>query len=379
MNGLGRGLAAVAVMACLAGGAMAQSERGGRGEAAARAASRPETQRAVVSLDFGGGTVAEYVAALKVACEPQPVNVVMSEGAATDRLGPISLRQASLAAAMQAIPAASESGATLWQIVRLMDALSGEDAAADGKDSAPVYQVYRAPTKRDAGPQRVVMEVFSLQRIVGRETDGAAAERRIAAVLTAAETALQMDDHRGTPPDMKLHKESGLLIVRGEQDDVMAVKDVIERMSDDAAKAADEAARREGAARQMQISIARAELNARSAQSQLELASAKLDQIVQLVESGSLPSTEAHEMKAEVDRRRAEAEIANLEVEAARSAATAGGTVGPRGESADLQTAVARLQSENAALRARLEDVMRQLHEMQAAMNAGKGNNPEGK
>ncbi len=354
-----------------------------------RAAMRLEAQRLVVTVDFKGGTVAEYVAALKESCKPSPVNAVLSEGAATEKLAPISLRQASLAAAMQAIPAASQSGVNAWQIVRLMDSLPGDGpAGADDPDSAPVYQVYRAPLRKDSGPQRVVMEVFSLQRIVGREADAAAAEKKIAAVLTAAQTALRMDEQHGTAPDMKLHKESGLLIVRGEQEDVMAVKDVIERMSDDAGKNADETAQREIAARQAQINIAKAELGVKTARSQLDLSRAKLGQVEQLVAQGATSSTEALEMKAEVDRREGVLEMAILEAQSAQEAAKRGtlGVVmgGGRsgkggGEGADVQVLIQQLRDENASLRTKVDDLTKHLQNMQAAMQAERANNPKGK
>ncbi len=377
---LARGLvmALVAIVALVAETARAQP--GPRGA--------PATPTLVVSVEFKGGTVADYVRALKDASKPSPVNVVLSEEAATDRLGPISLQQASLAAAMQAIPAASASGINMWQIIRLHDALPGEDAASDNEETAPVYQVYRAPGRKDTGPQRVVMEVFSLRRIVGHETDPAAAEARIAAVLTAAETALTMDQN-ATPPDMKLHKESGLLIVRGEQDDVMAVKDVIDRMSDDAGKLADEAAARESAVRQSEIHVQKAELNARTAESQLNLAKSKMGQVEQLVAQGATSATEALEMKAEVDRREASFKMALLEVQSAKEAAerarrglSLGNLDRPRRSEVagdDVQAVVRRLQDENAALRARLDEVTAQMQQLRAAMESGRANNPRGK
>lgn len=389
VNGIGR-LAAV-VMVGMAGLALAQPKNPPMQPPAVK--REPEAQRLAITVEFSGGTVAEYVVALKEACKPNPVNVVLSEGAAADKLAPISLRQASLAAAMQAIPAASASGVNAWQIMRLMDALPGEDAAGDSKETAPVYQVYRSPGKRDAGPSRVIMEVFSVQKIVGRETDPVATEKRIAAVLTAAETTLNMGRGGRAMPEMKFHKESGLLIVRGEQDDVMAVKDVIERMSDDSGRAADEATRRETVARQMQINVAKAELAAKTTRSQLELAQAKLGQVEKLVAAGNESTTVALEMKAEVDRRAAALEMAMLEVEAAKVAANAGssGGVADGGrrsggrsggaapDEAELRTMVVKLQEQNTSLMARLEEMTRQMQEMKAAMGAAKVNNPPGK
>jgi len=390
MSVLGRMAVVGAAAVCLAGTALAQQPA----TDAPHVRDVPEPRFCAITVEFSGGTVLQYVQALKEACKPHPVNVVLSESAATDRLAPISLRAVSLAAAMQAIPAASSSGVNSWQIVRLMDALPGETAVQDNALAAPVYQVYRAPARKDSGQQRVIMEVFSVQRIVGRESDAAAAEKRVAAVLTAAETALRMDDHHATAPEMKFHKESGLLIVRGEQEDVMAVKDVIERMSDDSGKAAEEAARRESVARQIEIGIRKAELNVKNAQSQLDLSKAKLGQVEQLAAKGAVSSTEALEMKAEVDRRAAAHELAVLEFEAAktaidggdfgvmrvasRSSGRLGGVLGADEEN-DLRRMVQQLRDENAELRMRLEETVKKMHDMMGAMEAGKANNPPGK
>ena len=363
------------------------------GAKAARMLPRQDGGRGTITVEFAGGTVAEYIAALKEANKPLPLNVVLSEGAATERLTAISLRQVSLAAAVQAIPAASSSGVNSWQIMRLMDALPGEDAVNDSKDTAPVYQVYRMP-----GQQRprggVILEVFSVQKIVGRAASPEEAEKRIAAVLMAAETALRMDEHRATAPEMKFHKESGLLIVRGEQADVMAVKDVIERMSDDSGRQADLAAQLLSVQQQMEINVRKAELNVKAMQDQADVARKKLAQIEQMVAQGTVSSTEALEMKAEVDRRATAVEMARLEVEAAKVAAKSGGSVpwlseiplirGPIGnqrgggaavESADVAAELARLRDENAALRDQLAAVSKHLKDLEAAMAASKANN----
>lgn len=392
------GIARAVAIATVAGIGSANHASFGAAQAQPPSAQAPQAQRGhgtpglIVNVEFAGGTVAQYVAALKEACKPQPVNVVLSEGAATDKLAPISLRQASLAAAMQAIPAASSSGVNSWQIVQLPDTLPGNNSPrAETSDSAPVFQVYRAPSKKDAGQQRVIMEVYSVQKIVGRETDPAVAERKIAAVLTAAETALRMDERRATPPELKFHKESGLLIVRGEPDDVMAVKDVIERMSDDSGRAAELAAQRLSVQQQMEINVRKAEVNAKAARSRLDAAKDRLVQVEKLRAAGDMSTIDAAELKAEVEHLAAAAEMAQLEVESAKVAAQ-GGTAAAMVESItrvagrdaalkslggaeEVQAEIGRLRDENAALRDQLAEMSKHLKDLEAAMAASRANN----
>ena len=60
-------------------------------------------------------------------------------------------------------------------------------------------------------------------------TDGVPPLGLISMPWAAAETALHMNASPSVQPEMKFHKDSGLLIVRGEPEDVSTLREVIER------------------------------------------------------------------------------------------------------------------------------------------------------
>ena len=375
MTRIGMAALAAGMVACAGGGAAWAQQPGVEKGSAARAGQGGVY---TISVDFRGGPVSAYVEMLKAACKPRPVNVVLAGSAGKQVMSAVSLEGASLAAAMQAIPAASVSGPDAWRVKRLADVLAGEEAG-DTRDVAPVYQVMFVEARNDPFRAPWVMEVFSMRGVVEGAAAGQAADDRIASALTAVETALQMDAQRTAAPEMKFHKESGLLIVRGAPEDVAAVKEVIGRMSDDAGRASDEAARRESARKINEINVMRAQVNLKAAHDRMEMATARMKELEQMYAAGTAPTGEVRQAKVELSEREADVQRAELEVQAAQAAVQGGGAWRGAKESrlgsGEGKGDVEQLRHENEALKDKLEAMSKRVKDLEAALASATANN----
>jgi hypothetical protein len=339
MPGFGQCLAVLAAAGVLCAAAPAQP----------KATPPPEPGAApTVSVEFAGGTVAEYVAALRKAAGPSPVNIVVSEAAAQVRLAPVSLKSASVWNAVHVIQAAA-GGSALghWQVGPAFEGAP----TAESLSGTPVFAVNFYPREGPAGAGRF-LEVFSIQSII--EGEGATPE----VLLTAVETALKLEGDGASRAEVKFHKDSGLLLVRGTKQDVRAVEQVVERVRHDMDRRSKDSARSRQIDIQRQAEARHARIRVEMADAELKRAERDFEEARQLHQAGNLYAGEFRELESRWLRARGERDLAVVELERAEQQAKFGAPPpSPDGEQ------VARLREEVERLRAQVQELARQLEE----------------
>lgn len=186
----------------------------------------------VISLEFAGGSLAEFAAALRKAGEG--VNIVMPALAAEVDLPALALSQTTVESALKSI-----------------DAVIGEDfnirvktlRSAIGK---PVYAVsvyslrkQRAGTSTQAAQANSSMRVvvlslkFLTSTLPGDPPDHRyGLTRKAETILSAVDTGLGI--HSGTTkPEFRYHEESGLLFIKGSTRELSLVREIIHNLEND--------------------------------------------------------------------------------------------------------------------------------------------------
>ncbi len=188
----------------------------------------------VISLEFAGGSLAEFAAALRKAGEG--VNIVMPALAAEVDLPALALSQTTVESALKSI-----------------DAVIGEDfnirvktlRSAIGK---PVYavSVHKRNTRKSGASTQVVqmgqmendktrVAVLSLKfltSIVPGDIEDAALIRKAETILSAVDTGLGI--HSGTTkPEFRYHEDSGLLFIKGSSRELNLVLEIVRNLEND--------------------------------------------------------------------------------------------------------------------------------------------------
>jgi type II secretory pathway component GspD/PulD (secretin) len=204
-----------------------QGAAGGAGPGGAESQTRQDG-KVGLSLQFRGGTLAEYVRAVEQAGRgPEPVNIVVSGPAEQVRLAPIAVREVDVATALRL---AVNMSRTQEGILVNYEELAGA--------FAPVHHVSVIMHPRPiASRVRQETEVFSLRELLR-------AEMPPQTVLSAVEAALRVDEEAAEPV-LRFHEPSGLLIVRGSAPQVRTVAQVVAQLTATAQEMHRERQRRE--------------------------------------------------------------------------------------------------------------------------------------
>lgn len=173
-----------------------------------------------ISLKFSGGSLADYVAALKSLPGNAALNIVLNNGAEKAEVPPFSFTQVSPMVALQIL----EEIATIPGGI-VINPFGGEGSSG----GEPIWVI--SARERPRRPEEFMKtSVFSLGFKAESNPDAAAAqEQHITTLLSAVEAALSLSSDQA--PQLKFHRESGLLIVRGSDDDGTVVRQVIEELS----------------------------------------------------------------------------------------------------------------------------------------------------
>jgi hypothetical protein len=175
-----------------------------------------------ISLKFSGGSLADYVAALKSLPGNAALNIVLNNGAEKAEVPPFSFTQVSPMVALQILEeiAAIPSGIVINPF--------GGEGSSGGE---PIWVI--SARERPRRPEEFMKtSVFSLGFKPASALEPAAAtsqEQHITTLLSAVEAALSLSSDQA--PQLKFHRESGLLIVRGTSDDENVVREVIKELS----------------------------------------------------------------------------------------------------------------------------------------------------
>jgi hypothetical protein len=269
------------------------------------------------SVDFAGGTVTQYVEALRKT--GKPVNVVVSERAGRQRIGAISLSRVTPGVAVHAINAAAASTLGDWRI----DQIGPEASRAAGKGMPEVEAYWVDFMPKGVHSQDVMVEAYSLARVF--KPDGKAEGLDPKAVLTAIETGLRLQNQEpDQAPDLKFHPDSGLLFVRGTMAELRLVGSIVGRMMDDARAKSQSQQRREREAAMRGIAMKDAQLEVQIREVELRVAEESLEQVRKLAETGAAHPSEVQGAQLQLGRARVNLERARLGLERAQIAPLAG-------------------------------------------------------
>lgn len=186
-------------------------------------AKRAVPEIVVVSLQFGGGTLAEFVAAVR---QDQPkANVVLANAARQAVVPPMVLMNAGLEQALAGACMAAEADFD----VRVQEFRGAGE---------PVYSIVAnkrpGPTNSVAGvnPNLIQQRVFSLNDLTAERASGLQS-MRVATILSAIELSFSEEK---IPPSIRFHEDSGLLLVRGFYSQAEVVEQTLAILGKDLAK-----------------------------------------------------------------------------------------------------------------------------------------------
>lgn len=252
--------AAAGLATCLAPAPIAMSQDQQPVRAADQApASEPE----LVNIDFAGGTLAEFVSAMREAVAPSQVNVILRGGAEAIEVPSVSLRNVTTESVFEAICPPERAR------IDYVRNLGAPIFVIEGK--SVVYTPVRdAETTRALGrmlygdavqARPPALRIYSVKDITSGNIP-------LQAIMDAVKTALAVQ--REEPqPELLFHEDSGVLIVRGTDSQHVVVGELLKTLERDAERA------RVNAEREASVSLVTQErirgMQAEIEQTQLEL------------------------------------------------------------------------------------------------------------
>lgn len=302
--------------------------------------AEPEVHENLLSVNFPGGSVADYVKYLKSSAS-FPVNVVLSPAARDVDLAPIELESVDVQTAIESIAAATDQDRGSWHIERIgpevqyrtlpsgtmvpmlpssqpafkVELLAAPPASQSNRASRPGGQLF--PSVPDSRPMVSVNSVRDLLKDPDSPSNSAGVTPQT--LLSAVEAALQMTmQENEAAPDVKFHPEASLLIVRGDASQQGAVKSVLDQLRQDAAsRNAAQDSRKQDAIREIQMKAAmdEARTQRRAAEDRLAAAVERMNRVRKLQESGTAAAEELDAATAEFQKARTERDLAMLKEE----------------------------------------------------------------
>lgn len=356
-----------------------------------RLQSQVDALNRLISLEFPGGTLSGYLAAIEEAAAGEPLNIMVTGPADEVAVGPVELHDVAVEAAIDVVSNTtySEGGATF--LVRSDTRFVGA--------GRPVHRVVverrgsmsRATDDMDSGPREVlVLQIKPLTTPLPGDPPETAVPAET--VLTAVETAIAVSIGDGDRTELKYHAASGLLMLSGPDMALIAAREVVRQIEQETEHRRDRARdlqQMRGLADpedlEEQLADARAELEmlqvrARVEAQRLGLYEQEMEKLEQGYAAGAVGESEVHGAKFDMAEARAlveeqaiaverqEQRVGQLEraLERARAIAAGGG----------VETEAAALREENAMLRDRLavlEAQLRALQERLASQGGGAG------
>lgn len=165
---------------------------------------------AAMTLDFPGGTAAEYIASLRRA-NPNANIVVLGELARV-RMAPVQLKNVDVLSALSVLDQIPQSQGSFEAKIEVHNVASSQDVP-------DVYTVTAHIHERGPSPGQMQTSVISMADVLGESLKAADA-------LTAIQTALELIGAESEPAQIKFHEETGLLIARGTPEQIETIRQV---------------------------------------------------------------------------------------------------------------------------------------------------------
>ncbi len=172
----------------------------------------------LIDLRFGGGTAAQYIAAIREAAGD--LNILVAPEAADVQMPPVSLKRVSVAAAIRLLEDKSNEtpDRRVWLIVTELPLY------AQGEQ-----QTYQVSAQIRSHRKRIPdAYVWTVSNLLGNDLSSKA-------VLSAVEMALDVVNSK-TAPDVRFHEDTGLLIATGDVSQMETIDGVLSRLNDAAAE-----------------------------------------------------------------------------------------------------------------------------------------------
>ena len=218
----------------------------GRGSTFGATTSNDEEE--LISVKFAGGTVTAYFNALVK--EAGTINVVVAPEAADVPMPPVTLTKVTVSAAIDLV-----DGRSLRQPGRIVE-LDVRHMPQYAEEALPTYQI--SADVRLTEQRRTNASVWTIANLLRGDVFDADD------VLAAIETALDILESTGEPI-IRFHKETGLVIARGDHAQLSTIEDVLEQLEQSQilmSRAPMEELKEKTAARERALGEARAKVNA---------------------------------------------------------------------------------------------------------------------
>ncbi len=371
LNRLAVLLAVASCSAAIAPSAWAQDSR--RAELAQRyalkqlAAEQANQDKVLVSVDFPGGTLTEWVVALTQAAKPEPANIILRGDAERIPIAPTKLDNVPLSAALEVV-----SGDYPLQDNTFYRVSTKEFQEAAGRSvfSMEIINIgSRAPRSPHQPAPRDIIVLQIKELTTAMPGDPPEVVVPAETVLTAIETVLEVAEDDGKT-DMKYHSASGLIMLAGPVSSLKAAEEVVKQMWNDVVTRRDRARmlqnsqgldRPEFLERDLAEAVAELEMarvQMLVASEQYEVAAESLEEAEKLQAEGFVSEGEVNatrlrliESKADIERGRIQAELQQQTVEQLKRSLERARAIATGGDTSDE---ISALRDENTMLRDRL-------------------------
>ena len=201
--------------------AMAWAVPGLQIEARGQADGGRSASHVLVDVEFSGGDAMGYIEALRAASGEVNIVVDSPEAVAGVSMAPVKLSSVQLSAALELLQdreGQSPDGRNVMLTVRTRQVDRGGSRGVYGN---PLYQV--SCTFYGSIFEDSIEEISGVWTVA----DLLASEMASADMLTAIETALALFSDGAKPPEMRFHEPTGLLIARGEEEQLEVIDNII--------------------------------------------------------------------------------------------------------------------------------------------------------
>ena len=170
----------------------------------------------LIALEFPGGTIAEYVEALNEVVGK--ANIVVMAAARDIEMPPVELNSVALGSALELIQGEFQPQEQTHVKIHVDEVSMYEEG------EKPIYRVF-AEVHRRGRPSETSVHVWSIANLL---SEGLPSD----AVLTAVETAVELVIDRQQPAEIRFHDATGLIIARGNRQQLEAVDYVVKQVEE---------------------------------------------------------------------------------------------------------------------------------------------------